>query len=121
MIAGELEGLYDNFQLFGKKKNKSSGPKKTIKQRLQNLAGKIDKAGGVEAMGKTADNLLSHIKPKEPGQAPPSDYEINMKALEDKEEKAKKKKKLIITGAVIAGAVILTVVLIRVSINKKSA
>jgi hypothetical protein len=114
MIAGELEGAlnYNNF-LSGKSKSAPDKPKMNLIQK----AGKaIDKAGGVEGIGRTVDSVRSLFRKSAPATAPATDYQFGLKQndatnnLQDEQNREKQKKekqKLIITGVLVVSGIIL--------------
>jgi hypothetical protein len=129
MIAGELESAFDDGYdyFFGSKKRKAkkeqkkaqkkaqkqSGtakPKANIGQLIKKAGEKIDAAGGLGAIGSTAENVRSFLRKPDPSTpAPEADYKIEIpKTIVQDEAKAKKEreKKLIITAAVIVGSLL---------------
>lgn len=121
MIAGELENSFNSYDLFlfGKKDKDGSQNKTKINlgEGLKKLGQKIDKAGGIEGIGRTVDNVRSLFRKSDPVTAPASDFEIGLKKETSttptqeeenkKKEQEKKTKKLIVTGALILGGVII--------------
>jgi hypothetical protein len=115
MIAGELEGAlgYDNFFSL---KNKGTADKP--KMNLLQKAGKaIDKAGGVEGIGRTIDSGRGLFRKSDPASAQSTDYQFGLKQEptsqnsvqeeQNKEKQRKEKEKLIITGVLIVSGIIL--------------
>jgi hypothetical protein len=109
MIPGELDAMYYNN--FFSKKNADENPKGNLIQRVGKA---IDKAGGVEGIGRTVDNVRTFFRRSDPATSP-SDYQFGLKqadtALLDQQNKDKEKKEkerlMIIGGLVLGGIVII--------------
>lgn len=124
MIAGELENAF-NYSEFFSNNNKGSADKPrenfiTKIQKVGQKAGKaIDKAGGVEGIGRTVDNVRSLFRRADPATAPPSDYQFGLKQGEanqnispdeqnkEKEKQKKEKEKLVMISVLVVSGMIL--------------
>lgn len=116
MIAGELEDALNYSNFFG---GKSKGATGQPKMNLVQKAGKaIDKAGGIEGIGRTVDSVRSLFRKSDPATAQASDFQFGMKQAEaanqnslqedaNKEKQRKEKQKLIITGVIVGSGMIL--------------